>query len=388
MSEPLRVILVGAGAIAAVHADAYRMFPNECRIVAVCDPFAEKAEGLIRDKKLDAKAYADYHKAFAECGAQAVSICVPPALHTQTAIDALDAGLHVLCEKPMANSLEECDAMIAAARRSGRLLSIVAQNRFKTPNQKVKTLLAQGAAGRPLFVTVNSLWWRGQNYYDLWWRGTWERESGGCVANHAVHHIDLLLWMMGMPRRVTAVLANVGHDNSQCEDVGTAVLEYPKALAQLTASLVTHDEEQEMIFQCERGRLSVPWKPAASKALPNGFPQPDADACAALQKAYDALPALALEGHPAQIHNFLSAVRGTQPLAVDGAQGRAAIELIGAIYKAACTHAPVELPFEPDDPFAKKGGIAANMPHFHEKVRSVDNFEKSPPITLGRNVGQ
>ncbi|MEG2699148.1 MAG: Gfo/Idh/MocA family oxidoreductase [Ruthenibacterium sp.] len=387
-NKPLRIMIVGAGAIAAVHISAYKMFPDMCRVVAVCDVFEEKAHALIAQTEIDAKAYTDYREALSDSGANIVSICLPPAMHASVAIDALNAGKHVLCEKPMASSLAECDAMLAAARGSGALLSVVAQNRYKIPNQKIKALLDSGIAGPVLLATINSLWWRGNNYYDLWWRGTWEREGGGCFSSHAVHHIDLLLWMLGMPQSVTAVLSNVAHDNSECEDVGVAVLQYPHTLAQITSSIVTHDEEQEIIFQCSKGRLSVPWRPAVSKALPNGFPESDGAAYDALEAAYRALPESPLEGHPAQVRNLLSAIRGEESLDIDGQQGRTTIELITAIYKSAYTKTPIGLPLAADDPFAAKGGIASHMPHFHEKTRSVDNFKSTTPITLGRNVGK
>ena len=115
--------------------------------------------------------------------------------HAPIAIKALRAGKHVICEKPMAGSLEECDQMIKAADENGKLLSIVAQNRYKTPHMKTKQLLDAGAIGPVLFATINSFWWRGENYYDLWWRGTWEKEGGGVLVNQSVHQLDLLLWL-------------------------------------------------------------------------------------------------------------------------------------------------------------------------------------------------
>jgi len=384
----LKVIIVGAGAIAQVHADAYLKYADACEIIGVCDVFEDKARELIDKKCLPARAFKNYEEALEKCGADIVSICSPPSMHAKVAIAALERGLNVLCEKPMAGSLEECDAMIAAAENSGKLLSLVAQNRFKTPNQKVKKMLDDKTAGDVRFATVNSLWWRGQNYYDLSWRGTWESEGGGCVVNHAVHHIDLLLWMMGRPQSVSATIANVGHDNSQCEDACVAALTYLGAFGQLTASLVTHDEAQEMIFQCEHGRLSVPWQTASTTALSNGFPKPDDERRERLEAAYRSLPELETEGHPAQVGNLLRAIRGEEKLLIDGRQGRDTIELITAIYKSAYLGAPVSLPLSPNDDFYKKGGVAAKMPHFHEKSRNVDNLTQTEPISLGRNVGK
>jgi predicted dehydrogenase len=382
------IAIIGSGAIAQVHAAAYTELSALCEIRAVCDLYIDKARGLIDKNGLEnAKAYKDIDEALAAKDIDAVSICLPPGAHAEAAIKSLNAGKHVLVEKPMAPSLAECDAMIEAAEKNGKILSPVAQNRYKTPNARVKTMIAEGAAGKILYASINSLWWRGPNYYDIWWRGTWELECGGCVTSHAVHHIDLLLWMLGMPERVTAVIANVGHDNSECEDVGAAILEYPGMLAQLTASIVNHDEEQALIFQAERGRLSVPWQTAASKPLPNGFPQEDVDAKNNLQKRYESIPALAREGHPAQIENFLRAIAGREAPGISGKDGRAAMELIMAIYKSSVTKTPVTLPIAKNDPFYSRETMTKIMPRFHTKTRNVENFSSSE-ITLGRDVGK
>ncbi|GHS85815.1 oxidoreductase [Synergistales bacterium] len=382
------VALLGSGAIAAVHADAYGQLAHLCEVRAVCDLYKDKAQALI-DKKGMRRAVAcgDIDEVLNMDGIDAVSVCLPPDVHASVTIKALRAGRHVLVEKPMAASLEECDAMIEAARDSGKILSPVAQNRFKTPNSKVKAMIESGAAGRTLYATVNSLWWRGGNYYDIWWRGTWEKECGGCFTSHAVHHLDLLLWMLGKPERVTAVITNVGHDNSECEDLGVAILEYPGMLAQVSSSLVSHDEKQEIILQTTCGRLSVPWETAASKALPNGFPEENGEAKTELQSLYDSLPELRTEGHAAQIDNFLAAIVGTESPLVIAEEGRDAIELIMAIYKASVTRTPVTLPIGRGDAFYSRETMAAAMPRFHKKTRSVENFATSD-ITLGRDVGK
>jgi predicted dehydrogenase len=384
----LGVAIFGSGAIGAVHADAYLCHKSRCEVRAVCDVFPEKAQSLIDAKELkNATAYKEMDEVLARKDIDVVSLCLPPGIHAEAAIKALKAGKHVLCEKPMAASLEECDAMIKAAEESGKLLTVMANYRFQTPFRKVKQLLSEGVAGRVLHATVNSLWWRGANYYDLWWRGTWKSETGGCLMNHAVHHLDTLLWMLGRPDRVTAIIANTAHDNSECEDLAVAILEYPGMLAQATASLVAHDEEQEMIFQAEKARLSIPWKTAASKALPNGFPEEDIEVKTMVQSRYDSLPSLVFEAHTGQTENLLKAINGEEELFVTGQDGRAALELIMAIYKSSVEGKSVSLPLEPSDPFYRQETMLKAVPRFHEKKRSVDNFS-SAAITLGRDYGK
>ncbi len=222
-----KVAVIGAGAIADVHIQAYLKHSDMCTIVAVCDIFVDKATKLIEAYSLkEARAYSDYKIALSNEDIDAVSICLPPSMHATVSLDAINSGKHVLCEKPLASSLEECDQMIEAAKKNGVILASVAQNRFKTPHMKLYEMVTNGDIGKVLFATVNSLWWRGENYYDIWWRGTWEKESGGCVLNHAVHHIDLLQWIMGMPESVNAYIFNLNHHNSECEDAAVAIFKF------------------------------------------------------------------------------------------------------------------------------------------------------------------
>lgn len=266
-----KVAIIGAGAISRAHIDGFLQFKDRCQIAALCDIYPDKAEAKKEEYGLGAKVVSDY-KELLHDGIDLVSICLPPYEHARTAIDFLNAGIHVLVEKPMASSLEECDLMIEAAQKSGKVLSVVAQNRFTNPIMKLKKMLDTGLAGPILHAQVDSFWWRGHCYYDLWWRGTWEKEGGGCTLNHAVHHIDALLWMMGRPSQVQAFMSNVSHDNAEVEDLSIAMLRFPNgALGQITSSVVHHGEEQQFIFQGRHARISAPWKIYASSSKSNGF---------------------------------------------------------------------------------------------------------------------
>lgn len=382
------IAIIGTGAIADVHIQAFKTFPDRCEVRALVDLYPEKAEKLAANRGLDAFICKDFREALSRHDIELVSICLPPSVHAEVAVAALEAGKHVIVEKPMASSLEECDAMIQAADQNGRVLSVIAQNRYKTPVMKVKKILESGAAGRVLHATANSYWWRGKSYYDLWWRGTWKAEGGGCTLNHAVHHIDLLRWALGMPEEVTAVFTNANHGNSETEDLAMAILKYPNgALAQITSSLVHHGEEQELVFQAERARISVPWRVKASLPMENAFPREDPGTEQELQDLYESLPSVPHEGHPGQIDNILQAIEGKAPLLGDGEEGRATLELIMGIYKSAATRTPVQFPLQKNDPIYRKESMLALMPRFHEKTRSVDNFTDSA-ITLGRNLGR
>lgn len=379
--------IIGSGAIASVHVDSFKRYAAECEVRAVCDTFKAKAEDLIAGKSLKARAYDDYKKLLSDPAVDAVSICLPPSTHASVAIDALRAGRHVLVEKPMAGSLEECDQMIEAARASGKILGIVSQNRFKSPVDKLKRILERGLLGKVSFANFDSLWWRSPVYYDLWWRGTWAQESGGCFMSHAVHYLDLMHYLFGMPDKVTASIRNVGHDNSECEDLGFAVFDYPDKVIHFTCSLVSNGERQSITVEGEKASVSVPWAVSANQSLPNGFPREDGENKKSLEELYHSMPNLSLEGHDAQLLNFLHAIKGTESIALDGRTGRKTIEVIMGIYKSAATGMPVSFPLKQDDPFYQKGTMIASMPKFHEKKKSVDNFSESK-ITLGRDLGR
>ncbi len=372
----ITIAVVGTGGISHAHIGAWMKFPERCKITALVDIVPGKAQKVKEQYGLDAQVFTD-HRAILNLPVDIVDVCTPPFAHAEISINCLRSGKNVICEKPMAASLEECDAMLRARDESGKMLSIIAQNRFRKPIRDLKALLDSGLAGRVRHAQINSFWFRGHSYYDLWWRGTWEKEGGGCTLNHAVHHIDMLGWMMGTPLRVTGILANTGHDNAEVEDLSVSVMEYPGALATVTASVVHHGEDQALIFQCEKAKIAAPYDVFCSVPQPNGFPlkQPDAAFEKQVRDYLDTLPPLRWEMHDGQLENVLSAVETGGEVAITGEDGRRTIELITAIYQSGALKAPVTLPLLPEDPFYTVAGIRAHVPHFYEKTASLADLD-------------
>lgn len=369
----LKVGIVGTGGIADTHIRGYLEFLDECEIVALADIVPGKAAATREAFALtDAAAYDD-PAALLSAGIDVVSITTPPSSHAQLTIDFLRAGVNVIVEKPMAPSLEECDAMIAAQRESGKILSPVAQNRFRDDLVTLKEVLESGLLGSISHVQVNSAWFRGRSYYDLWWRGTWQSEGGGCTLNHAIHHIDLTLWLLGAPKAVASMLTNAQHDNAEVEDLSVAILEYDRALAELNSSVVHHGEEQAIVVQAEHARVSQPWRVVAERAQPNGFPAPggNPELVAAIEKVAAAHVALSHESHAGQIGDVLAAIREGRAPAISGEDGRNAVELVTGIYQAGIERRTVDFPLQPDNPYYRTGTLIARAPHFFEKTNSV-----------------
>ena len=367
----IRVAIVGLGGISPAHLKSYLAFPDRCRIVALCDIVPQKARKRAEEYHLDCDILDDHHQLLDRTDIDLVDVCTPPYVHAEISINCLRAGFNVVCEKPMAASLEECDRVIAAARESGKLFSSIAQNRFLTPISAFKRTLDSGLAGEVKHFTVDSFWWRGHCYYDMWWRGTWKMEGGGCTLNHAVHHIDMLGWMLGMPDEIVSSLTNVSHDNAEVEDLSVSVMRFGRALATVTASVVHHGEKQRLVAQCADASISVPFETCASVSMSNGFPKEDPELEQRLTELYENQPKLPHEGHEGQIDNILTCLEtGVLTPAVTGADGRRTIEIITGIYKSGSTHQPVKLPLTPDDPFYTVEGIQASAPHFFQKTQS------------------
>lgn len=384
----LHVAIVGTGAISKTHIETYSKFPEQCKVAALVDTDRDKAEKRKTECGLDVPVFDSHHALTDQADIDLVSVCTPPYTHADICVDLLNAGKHVICEKPMAPCLDDCDRMLKASETSGKHLSIIAQNRFRTPIRKLKSVLESGVAGSVLHVQVDSFWWRGHCYYDLWWRGTWEKEGGGCTLNHAVHHIDMFQWMMGMPTEVHAVMSNTAHDNAEVEDLSIAVLKYANgSLAQLTSSVVHHGEEQQLVFQAEKARISFPWRVYASVARSNGFPERNTDLEKEIDTLYNRSPDLEYEGHVGQIHEVLIAINTGGKILVDAREGRNTLELITAIYQSACTDSTVRLPLTKDSPFYTAKGIQENAIHFYEKGESVEGFGDED-IVVGSSTDQ
>lgn len=370
----LKVMIVGAGAIAPAHIEGFLSFPERVEITHISNPTVSKAEALIDKYGLKASASSSFDEQLD--AVDIVSICSPPSTHRDLAVKALEAGKHVLLEKPMAMSLDECDQILAAAVKGNSLISVVAQSRFISSISNTMKIIHKGDYGKLLFSQINSFWWRGQSYYDLYWRGVWESEGGGCTLNHAVHHIDLLLWAKGLPVEVNSFLTNLNHQNSEEEDLSMSILRYADGtMSQINASLIHHGEEQKLDFQMEKASVSIPFTVKASTPRSNGFPMDDEQTIKKLSDEYNNLPNLKFEHHAGQVENLLDAIEKGIPLAVSGKEGRNSIELISAVYKSAFTGLGVKLPLEKDDPFYSFPSRVEKATRFHKKMKSVKGFD-------------
>jgi UDP-N-acetyl-2-amino-2-deoxyglucuronate dehydrogenase len=210
---PITFGLVGCGRVAPRHADSITERPD-ARLAAVADVVASRSR--LFAEKYHAEAYTRYSDLLARPDIDIINICTPSGLHAQMAIEAMRAGKHVICEKPMALSLEDADRMIDTSIQTGRLL---------LGNATVR-------------------WYRPQEYYNDEWHGTWAMD-GGALMNQSIHHIDALQWLMGDIESVFAYTGTLAHQ-MEAEDVGVAVLRFTSGgMATVEGSTVTYPENLE-----------------------------------------------------------------------------------------------------------------------------------------------
>ncbi len=341
--EQIGVGIIGAGGIASAHAKAYAQLAPEVQIVGVADIDEDRARALAMRYQVPLWT-TEAEDLLRNDEIQIVSICTPHHLHAPMAIAAMEAGKHVLVEKPMAVSLDEADTMIATARRTRRLLSAIFQLRYEADTRRARLVLERGLIGNPFYAEVSCLWWRRPVYYEVSWRGRWSTEGGGAVINQASHHVDMLVHLLGLPNSVQATIDTVAHD-IEVEDWCMASLywERPARYASFCASTAAElemDVSRILILGTQGSIQMFPFRPHSR----------DEAQLTAIAEACREIEEPAYPGHAAQIHDFVRCVReGTQP-PVSGEEGRLSLELISAIYQSAFTGEPVRLPLTPADP--------------------------------------
>jgi UDP-N-acetyl-2-amino-2-deoxyglucuronate dehydrogenase len=220
--SPLRFAIIGCGRIAQRHAEHIN---NKAQLTAVCDICPEKADALA--EQYHAKAYYAVTDLLKDSNSfDVLSVCSPNGLHAVHSIRALNAGVHVLCEKPMALTVSDCGRMIQAAEKNNLRLFAIKQNRYNPPIAAVKKLIDQNRFGKINSIQLSCFWNRNEEYYRNSWKGTKDLD-GGTLFTQFSHFIDLLYWMFGDVEEVKSMMDNYEHkDIIEFEDTGVVILRF------------------------------------------------------------------------------------------------------------------------------------------------------------------
>lgn len=328
----IRFGLIGCGRVAPRHAQSLAQLA-ETQLVAVADLRQSRADRFAAEAGADS--YTDYRALLDRADIDAVSICVPSGLHAQVALDALDAGKHVLVEKPIALTLADADAMIAAAEARGLMLGVVLQNRYNHPMRQLRAAIDAGTLG-PLHLGAACVrWYRPQSYYEDGWHGTWAMD-GGALMNQSIHHIDALQWFMGDVEAVSAYTTTRAHI-MEAEDIGVAILRFKSgALATVEGSTVTWPENLEGSVSIFGASGSVKIGGTALNRIVlwkvDGMVEQEAEI---LTSQVVDPPSVYGYSHREVIHEFATALAAGRAPGTPGAEARRSLALVLAIYTAA-----------------------------------------------------
>ena len=356
--------LVGLGKVAAAHAEALASLP-ESHFVGVFDSDPHRTSAFA--ERYEVRAYQSLTELLNDPLVDAVSLCTPHPAHAATAIECLASNRHVLVEKPMATTLAECDAMIAAADDRGVRLGMVSQRRFYPSVRRVREALDAGRIGRPILGTLELLGWRGSEYYAMdAWRGTWAGEGGGLLVNQATHLLDLFQWFMGPLSEVDAYVANLSHPAIEVDDSAVAIARFANgALGSIVASNSQYpglfgrihihgDSGLSIGVQTETGSSFVAGV-SSDVALPFNdlWTIPGEGEAIRRWRGSDRRQVRGLDVthyyHRLQIEDFLRAVLDDRDPCVSGREGRKTVELITALYRAERTGRRVVFPLLPEE---------------------------------------
>lgn len=347
MSRRLNVAVVGLG-IGAKHLEAYAELPKLYAVRAVCDLDADKAQAAAT--QYGATAITRFADLLAMPDLDIIDICTPPNTHRALIEQALAAGLHVVCEKPITGSLADVDAIERAAANARGTLSPIFQYRFGNGLQKLKALQAEGLCGTPYLTTIETSWRREADYYAVPWRGKWDTELGGCCLSQAIHAHDILSYVNGPVKNLYARLATRVNP-IEVEDCAAVSIEMANgSLATLAVTLGAAEELSRIRFMFSNltveSRSAHPYRigddPWYFKGKTPEIEAAMARTLAAFEPTFESFA-----GQFARIHASITA---GLPLPVTLADARASLELITAIYHSAETGTAVTLPIAGNHP--------------------------------------
>ncbi len=346
---PWRVAVVGAG-IGAEHVAALQTLPRRFAVHTVCDLDAARATALAA--RCGARQETDLDAVLADPEVDLVDICLPPRLHVPVTLQALRAGKHVVCEKPLAGSLADVDEVTAMARSVGRHVFPVFQYRYGPAMRLLASLQGQGRLGPLRVATLETHWNRGADYYAVPWRGTRDHELGGAVVSHAIHIHDLICALDGPVAELSATLATAVNpiETEDCAALWLRMASGALVTSSITLGAAEDSSRLRLVFEkatVESGR--APYTPAVGLWQITARNLVDAPALQAAADDIALRPGRFHDGFAGFFAEVATALeRGEAEAFLD--RGRRSVELASAIYLAAATRQAVTLPLGRDSP--------------------------------------
>lgn len=346
----MKYAIIGCGAISKQHIAA--ALNTGLDVVALCDIVDTGIPALLdmlpAEQRAAVKIYKDYKEMLPELRPDLVAIATGSGVKTRIALDCIAAGANLIIEKPIALSLADADAIIDAAKAKGVKVCICHQNRLNPAVQAVKAAVNAGRFGRMLHGSARVYWNRDKAYYDAAkWRGTW-KSDGGTLMNQCIHNIDILRWLMGGDvAQVFAYTDRQTHDYIEAEDIGLALVKFQNGaygVIEGTVNVYPRNLEETLTLLGETGTVRAGGK---SLNVIEEWKFADADDSETVKARFGENPPPTVGlGHTRVYRDVIDAIQNDRAPVISAEDGRAAIELILAIYRSAATGKPVELPLK------------------------------------------
>lgn len=350
-SEEIGFGVIGLGNIGPWHRDAIQKATG-ARLVAVCDIIEPRAKQVAAESGKGIRAYKCISDMLNDDEVQAVSICTPSGMHAEHAIQCMDAGRHILCEKPMDIELCKIDAMIEASKRNNVKLAGVFQRRTWEASNKAREAVRTGKLGKLVVGDCYQKYFRSHEYYASGaWRATWELDGGGCLMNQGVHGIDLLLYVMGDVKRVSAFARRLTR-NIAVEDTAVAIVEFVNGAVGVIegTTSVTPGYGCDLEVHGELGSIKLSEDRITAWDIPGDVVAEADEGEGGAGTAADPLAGLSIYGHVQHVADLAAAIRENREPMIPGSEARRAVEVIKAIYKSSREGgAPIELPLSYED---------------------------------------
>lgn len=328
----LRIGIIGCGAIANFHAKAIENI-EESVLVGGADARPENAERFAKEHHC--RAFATVEELLACEDIDAVCVCTPSGLHAKFVIMAANAKKHVLTEKPVATTLADADAMIAACEQNGVKLGVVSQLRFAPGVQQAKKAIDSGKLGKIVVGDVAMKYYREASYFlESPWRGTWALNGGGALINQGIHGIDLLLYLVGKVKSVNAICKTMVH-NIEVEDTAGALIEFENgALGTVTGTTSVYPGiPRRLNVNGTCGSITLVEESISAWDI-KGEERPDeVKLCDNVASGAGDAMSIEVYGHVLQHRDFAKAIAENRRPLVDGYEARRALELVCAIYE-------------------------------------------------------
>lgn len=334
MEQKVNIAVLGCGLISDFHIKAILADP-QARLAGVCDHQPMYARG--KAENYGTHPYESYEELLSDRRVDAVCICTPSGYHARHAYMAMEAGKHVLVEKPAALTLSDCSLLSHTAAQKGTLISVVSQLRYSPAVRRIQSLLKQGRLGTLVSAHLSMNYYRDSQYYaGSQWRGTYRMDGGGALMNQGIHGIDLLLAFMGPVHSVFSHAGTFIHPIEAEDSLCALVTFCNKAMGTVQAATSAYPGTPRLLtIYGSKGTVALEEDRITRLDIEGMLPgEYDSLVDARLSAAADP-GCLEEEGHRRQLHNFVRAILGEEPLLVTLQQGKDAIETVLGCYQSA-----------------------------------------------------